>query len=111
MALSKLFTEQLLKVQDVQELNDHEKVLLTWVKHLHLYVSVLVDQLNDTETKMTGMKPKDAIGLKEVPLVNEENYLPEDTLPEDGLYHYLLQPGEEQARESLIEHDLRRLTG
>ena len=35
------------------------------------------------------MKPKDAIKLKEVPLVNQENY------PEDGLYCYLLQPGEE----------------
>ena len=40
---------------------------------------------------MTGMKPKDAIGLKEV---NQEDYPPEDTLPEDGLYWYLLQPGE-----------------
>ena len=39
------------------------------------------------------MSPKDAIKLKEVPLV--ESYQPEDTLPEDGLYCYLLQPGEE----------------
>ena len=38
------------------------------------------------------MKPKDGIGLKEVPLV--ENYPTEDTLPEDRLYHYLLQPSE-----------------
>ena len=30
---------------------------------------------------------------KEVPL--SENYPPEDTLPEDGLYRYLLQHGEE----------------
>ena len=44
---------------------------------------------------MTGMKPKDAIELKEVPLVNQENYPPEDTLPEDGLYPYLLEPREE----------------
>ena len=44
---------------------------------------------------MIGMSPKDAIGPKEVPLVNWESYPPEDTLPEDGLYHYLLQPGEE----------------
>ena len=53
----------------------------------------MVDKLNDTETQMTGMKPKDAIKLREVNLV--DNYPPEDTLPEDGLYHYLLQPGEE----------------
>ena len=44
---------------------------------------------------MTGMKPKDATGLKEVPLVNQENYPLEDALPKDGLYCYLLQPREE----------------
>ena len=44
---------------------------------------------------MIGMKHKDAIKLKEVPLVKQENYPPEEVLPEDGLYHYLLQPGEE----------------
>ena len=60
---------------------------------------------------MTGMKPEDAIGLKEIPLI--ENYQPEETLPEDRLYHYLLQPGENMTtstREPLIEHVLRRLT-
>ena len=44
---------------------------------------------------MIGMKPKDAIKLKEVPLVAHESYPPEEVLPEDGLYRYLLQPGEE----------------
>ena len=52
-----------------------------------------MDRLTDTETQMTGMKPKEAIKLKKVPLV--ESYPLEDTLPEDGLYHYLLQPGKE----------------
>ena len=42
---------------------------------------------------MTGMKPKEAIELKKFPLL--KNYPPEDMLPEDGLYHYLLQPREE----------------
>ena len=41
---------------------------------------------------MIGMKPKDAIKLKEVPLVTRESYPPEEVLPEDGLYQYLLQP-------------------
>ena len=45
--------------------------------------------------QMTGMKPKDMIELKEVPLVHGESYTPQDRLPEDGLYHYLLQPGQE----------------
>ena len=55
----------------------------------------LVDELNDTETKMIGMKPKDAIKLDEVPLVARESYSPEEILPEDGLYRYLSQCGEE----------------
>ena len=54
-ALNKVLAEQLFKVQDAQELNDPEKVSsATWVKHLY----GLVDKLNDTETQMTGMKPK-----------------------------------------------------
>ena len=44
----------------------------------------LVDELNDTETEMIGMKPKDAIKLKEVPLVVRESYPSEEVLPEDG---------------------------
>ena len=44
---------------------------------------------------MIGMKPKDAIKWNEVPLVNRESYPEEEVLPEDGLYQYLLQPGEE----------------
>ena len=32
------------------------------------------------------MKPKDTIKLKEVPLVNQEVYPPEEVLSEDGLY-------------------------
>ena len=81
-ALNKILTERLFKVQDVQELNDPEKVSATWVKHLY----GLLDELNDTTTEMIGMKPNDAIKLDEVPLVNREAYPPEEVLPEDGLY-------------------------
>ena len=95
-ALNKILAERLFKVQDAQELNDFEKVSSRWVKQLY----GLVDKLNDMETEMIGMKPKDAIVLDQVPLVNREAYPPEEVLPEDGLYHYLLQPGE--------EHDDRR---
>ena len=42
-----------------------EKVSPRCVKHLY----GLVDELNDTETEMIGMKSKDAIKLKKVPLV------------------------------------------
>ena len=51
-ALNKILAERLCKVQDAQELNDPEKVSATWVKHLY----GLVDELNDMETEMTGMK-------------------------------------------------------
>ena len=77
-------------------MNDPNKVSATWVKHLY----GLADKLNDTKTQMTGMKPSDAIKLNQVPLVKQEDYPPEYTLSEDGLYHYLLQPSE--------EHDDRR---
>ena len=90
-ALNKIVAERLFKVQDAQKLNDPERVSSRWVKHIY----GLVDELNDTETQMIGMKPKDAIVLDEVPLVERENYPEEDKLPEDGLYQYLLQPGEE----------------
>ena len=92
-ALNKILAERLFKVQDVQELNDPEKVSATWVKHLY----GLVDELNNTETEMIGMKPKDAIVLDQVLdlLVKREACPPEEVLPEDGLYQYLLQPGEE----------------
>ena len=81
-ALNKILAERLFKVQDAQKLNDSEKVSSRWVKHLY----GLVDEFNDTETEMIGMKPKDAIKLKEVPLVARERYPPEEVLPEDGLY-------------------------
>ena len=90
-ALNKILAERLFKVQDAQELNDPEKVSSRWVKHLY----GLVDELNDTETEMIGMKPKDAIKFNEVPLADQESYPPEEVLPEDGLYRYLLQLGDE----------------
>ena len=90
-ALNKILAERLFKVQDAQALNDPEKVSSRWVKHLY----GLVDELNDTTTEMIGMKPKNAIKLKEVPLFTQESYPPEELLPEDGLYRYLLQPSEE----------------
>ena len=65
-ALNKMLPERLLKVQNAQELNDPDKVSSRWVKHLY----GLVDELNDTETQMIGMKPKDAIKLDQIPLVN-----------------------------------------
>ena len=88
---NKMLAKNLFKIQDAQELNDPEKVSSVWVKYLY----ELVDKMNDTETDMIGMKPKDAIQLESVKLVKSEDYPPEESLPDDGLYRYLLQPGEE----------------
>ena len=81
-ALNKILTERLFKVQDAQKLNDPEKASSRWVKHLY----GLVDELNDTQTEMIGIRPKDAIKLEELALVIRESYPPEEALPEDGLY-------------------------
>ena len=90
-ALNKIRAERLFKVQNAEALNDPEKVSSRWVKHLY----GLVDEHNNKEAELIGMKPKDAIKLNEVPLVDRESYPPEEVLPEDGLYRYLLQPSEE----------------
>ena len=90
-SFNKILGENLFKIQDAQELNDPEIVATTWVKHLYN----LVDRLNDTKTEMTGMKPNVAIKLDEVKLTKQENYPSEELLPEDGLYRYFLQSGEE----------------
>ena len=56
-AVNKILAEQLFKVEDAQELNDPDKVSATW----HLYG--LVDENNDKETQIIGMKHSDAIKL------------------------------------------------
>ena len=50
-------------------------------------------RLNNTISSTIGMKPKDAIKLDTVPL--NKKYPDETVLPEDGLYRYLYQPGEQ----------------
>ena len=105
-ALNKILTERLFKVQDAQELNDPEKVSSRWVKHLY----GLVDELNDTETEMIGMKPKDAIKLKEVPLVARESYPPKIHCLRMGCIDTYYNPVKNKMTsdaEQLIGYDLR----
>ena len=49
---------------DAQELQDPEKVSTIWVKNLNK----IVNKMSNTESSMTGIKPKDAIKLDIVPL-------------------------------------------
>ena len=79
----------LFKPMDAQELQDSEKVSTIWVKNLNKIVS----KMNNTVSSMVGMKPKHALKLDIVPL--DKKYPEETVLPEDGLYRYLYQPGEQ----------------
>ena len=74
---------------DGQELQDPEKVSTIWVKNLNK----TVNQMNNTLSSMIDMKPKDAIKLDTVPL--DKTYPEETVIPEDGLYRYLDQLGEQ----------------
>ena len=72
---------------DVQELQDPEKEF--WVKNL----KKIVNKMINTKSSMIDMKPKDAIKLDTISL--DKTYPEETALPEDGLYRYLYQPGEQ----------------
>ena len=60
--------------------------------------------MNNTVSSMIGMKPKDAIKLDTVPLY--KTYPEETVLPEDGLYRYLYQPGEQHGDQKRRATDL-----
>ena len=101
-ALNKEVPKVLFKPQDAQELNDRDKVATTWLRYLPKTVS----KLNNRKTQMIGMKPKEAIKLDRVKLVKAEEYPKEDTLPLDGLYRYLYQPGEQHGDQRRRATDL-----
>ena len=85
---------------DVQELQDPEKVSTIWVKNL----KKIVNKMNNTALLIPSMKPKDAIKLDTVPL--DTKYSEETVLPEDGLYRYLYQPGEQHGDQKRRATDL-----
>ena len=75
---------------DAQELQDPEKVSTN-------NLNKIVSSMNNTKSLMIDMKPKKAIELDTVPL--DKTYPEETVLPEDGLYRYLYQPGEQHGDE------------
>ena len=85
---------------DAQQLQDPVKVWTIWVKIL----IKIVNKMNNIVSLMIGMKPKDAIKLGTV-LLNKK-YPEETVLPEDGLYKYLYQPGEQHKDQKRRETDL-----
>ena len=88
-AFNKELAKLLFKPIDDQELQDPEKVSTIWVKN----VNKIVNKMNNTKSLMTDIKPKDAVKPDTVPL--DKTYPEETVLPEDGLYRYLYQPGEQ----------------
>ena len=92
--------KQSFRPMDAQELQDPEKVSTIWVKNLNK----TVNKMNNTVSSMIGMKPKDAIKLDTVPL--DKTYPEETVLPEDGLYRYLYQPGEQHGDQKRRATDL-----
>ena len=88
-AFNKELAKILFKPMDAQELQDPEKVSRIWVKNLNK----IVNKMNNTEPSMIGIKPKDAIKLDTIPL--EKAYPGQTVLPEDRLYRYFYQPGEQ----------------
>ena len=60
--------------------------------------------MNNIVSSMIGMKPKDEIKLDTVPLYKK--YPKETVLPEDGLYRYLYQPGEQHGDKKRRATDL-----
>ena len=60
--------------------------------------------MNNIVSPMTGMKPKDAIKLGTVLL--DKKYLEETVLPEDGLYRYLYQAGQQHGDQKRQATDL-----
>ena len=99
-AFNKELAKLLFKPMVAQELQGPKKVSTIWVKNLNK----TVNKMNNTESSMTGMKPKDAIKLDTVPL--DKKYPEETVLPEDGLYRYLYQPGEQHGDKKRWATDL-----
>ena len=99
-AFNRELAKLLFKPMDAQELQNPGKVSTIWVKNLNK----TVNKMNNTASPMIGMKPKDAIKLDTVPL--DKTYPEETVLPEDGLYRYLHQPGEQHGDQKRQATDL-----
>ena len=82
-----------------QELQDPEKLSTIWVKNL----IKIVNKMSNTVSSMIDIKPKDAIKLDTIPL--DKKYPEETVQPDDDLYRYLYQPGEQHGDKKRWETD------
>ena len=101
-AFNKELAKLLFKPIDAQELQDPEKLSTIWVKNLNK----IVNKMNNIVSSMIGMKPEDAIKLDTVPL--DKTYPEEAIMPDDRLYRYFYQPGEQHGDQKRRTADLIR---
>ena len=100
-AFNKKLAKLLFTPMDAQELQDLKK----YQRFGSIIFKKTVNQMNNTESSMIGMKPKDAIKLDTVPL--DKTYPDEKTvLPEDGFYRYLYQSGKQHEDQKRRATDL-----
>ena len=97
---NKELAKLLFKPMDAQELQDQEEMSTICVKNLNK----IVNKMNNTVASMIGMKAADAIKLDTILL--DKKYPEETVLPEDGLYRYLYQPGEQHGGQKRQATDL-----
>ncbi len=88
---NKILAVMLFKPQDAQELESGKDSKI-WVKNLMKFMT----KLNNRKLDRTKMTPTRAIKLENIEL-KIKPYEPEDVAPADGLYRYLLEPGEENS--------------
>lgn len=84
-------TKRLFKRMDAQELHNPKEVSTLWVRFLQQEVAYH----NDRVKPKIGMSPAKAFKLEKVLLKKPRKLRKEKLLPADGLYRYLLKPGEE----------------
>ena len=83
--------KRLLKAMDAQERKAPEKVSTIWVKNLNS----IVKKISNKKSFMTGLKPKDANKLGTAKLHKSGKYVEVNVLPQDRLYRYLYQRGDQ----------------
>lgn len=84
-------TKRLFKRMDAQELVNPKEVATMWVK----FLQEEVDRHNNRVMAKIGMSPAKAMEFSKITLKKPHKHRKEKLLPEDGLYRYLLKPGEE----------------
>ena len=89
----KNITKRLYKHMDAQELRNPKEASTLWVR----FIQQEVEYHNNRVKPKIGMSPAKAMKLEKVTLRKPRMDRKEKLLPEDGLYRYLLKPGEEHS--------------